>query len=71
MFRSRRNSLASRLGLRMKAASTLALMQESPQTQLVRTWNADDNEPMPAVDDDLGYVRDAVLREWQQVTTGA
>ena len=57
-----------RLGLRMKAASTLELMASSPASRVVRTWNADDNAPMLAVNGELGYVRDALLREWQKVT---
>lgn len=57
------------LGLRLKAATALALMEASPGTRLVRTWNADDNAPMLAVNDRLGYVRDGYLREWQKVTT--
>ena len=56
-----------RLGLRMKAAGALSLMQESPATRKVRTWNADDNAPMLAVNRALGYVHDAMLREWQKV----
>jgi GNAT superfamily N-acetyltransferase len=59
-----------RLGRRMKAASTRELMRESPDTTLVRTWNADDNAPMLAVNTALGYRPDALLREWQKVTSG-
>lgn len=55
------------LGLRMKAAGTLALMEELPATRSVRTWNADDNAPMLAVNHALGYVHDAMTREWQKV----
>jgi GNAT superfamily N-acetyltransferase len=55
------------LGLRMKAVSTLALMQESPATKGVRTWNADDNAPMLKVNRTIGYVHDAMMREWQKV----
>ena len=55
------------LGLRMKAAGTLALMAESPATTSVRTWNADDNAPMLAVNTALGYVHDGMMREWQKV----
>lgn len=58
-----------RLGLRLKAAGTLALMQELPDTRSVRTWNADDNAPMLAVNRALGYVHDAMMREWQKVVT--
>jgi MOSC domain-containing protein YiiM/RimJ/RimL family protein N-acetyltransferase len=55
------------LGLRLKAANTLALMQQSPATREVRTWNAEENAPMLAVNDALGYERDGLLREWQKV----
>ena len=57
-----------RLGLRMKAAGTLSLMQESPATRSVRTWNADDNAPMLNVNQVIGFVNDAMMREWQKVT---
>ena len=55
------------LGLRLKAANTLALMDEVPRATVVRTWNAEENAPMLAVNAQLGYVRDAFLREWQKV----
>lgn len=55
------------LGLRMKAANALALLKQSPSTRVVRTWNADDNHPMLAVNDTLGCTRDGYLREWQKV----
>ena len=63
----KREHRGHRLGLRMKAASTLALMQESPATTSVRTWNADDNAAMLRVNHALGYVHDAMMREWQKV----
>ncbi|HEV7145425.1 MAG TPA: GNAT family N-acetyltransferase [Pedococcus sp.] len=56
-----------RLGLRLKAANTLALMQVSPGTEVVRTWNAEENRHMLAVNEQLGYLRDGFLREWQKV----
>lgn len=55
------------LGLRLKAANTLALMDEVPQAGAVRTWNAEENGPMLAVNAELGYVGDAFLRQWQKV----
>jgi GNAT superfamily N-acetyltransferase len=58
-----------RLGLRMKAAGTVALMEGSPATTSVRTWNADDNAPMLAVNHALGFVHDGMMREWQMVVT--
>jgi GNAT superfamily N-acetyltransferase len=54
------------LGLRMKAANTLAVMEVSPDSSIIRTWNADDNTHMLAVNRQVGYVTDAYLREWQK-----
>lgn len=56
-----------RLGLRLKAANTLAMMQVSPGTEVVRTWNAEENRHMLAVNEQLGYLPDGFLREWQKV----
>jgi hypothetical protein len=50
----------------MKAATARAVAQGSPATTAVRTWNAEDNGPMLAVNEGLGFVRDAFLREWQK-----
>lgn len=55
------------LGLRLKAASTLAVMAELPRVRRIRTWNADDNHHMLAVNRELGYEPDAWMREWQKV----
>ncbi|MDR6862551.1 GNAT family N-acetyltransferase [Phycicoccus sp. 3266] len=55
-----------RLGLRMKAANTLALMDHLPGPATVRTWNAEENAPMLAVNRELGYAEDAAMREWQK-----
>jgi GNAT superfamily N-acetyltransferase len=55
------------LGLRMKAASTLAVLAEAPEVTRIRTWNADDNAPMLAVNRALGYEVDAWMRDWQKV----
>ncbi len=54
------------LGLRMKAANTVAVAEASSGTSVIRTWNADDNAPMLAVNHALGYVHDAMMREWQK-----
>ena len=53
------------LGLRLKAAAALALMDELPRVTRVRTWNADDNRHMLAVNADLGYERQGVLQVWE------
>jgi GNAT superfamily N-acetyltransferase len=55
------------LGLRLKAANTLAVMDHLPGLTAIRTWNADDNHHMIAVNQRLGYAVDAHLREWQKV----
>jgi hypothetical protein len=55
------------LGLRLKAANTLAVMEHLPELTGIRTWNADDNTHMLAVNRRLGYDVDAHLREWQKV----
>lgn len=55
-----------RLGLRLKAANTLALMAQLPGPASVRTWNAEENAPMLAVNRRLGYATEAVRREWQK-----
>jgi len=56
-----------RIGLRLKAVNTLAVMERSPDSRTVRTWNAEENTPMRDVNRELGYVVDACLREWQKV----
>ncbi len=55
------------LGLRLKAANTLRLLERHPDVRVVRTWNAEDNAHMLAVNRALGYVGDAWLREWQKI----
>ena len=55
------------LGLRLKAANTAAVMEHLPELRAIRTWNADDNTHMLAVNRRLGYEVDAHLREWQKV----
>jgi GNAT superfamily N-acetyltransferase len=56
-----------RLGLRLKAANSAAVMEHLPVVTAVRTWNADDNTHMLAVNRRLGYTVDAHLCEWQKV----
>ncbi|MDF2093776.1 GNAT family N-acetyltransferase [Knoellia sp. 3-2P3] len=55
------------LGLRLKAANTLAVMEHLPELTAIRTWNAEDNAHMLAVNQRLGYAVDAHRREWQKV----
>lgn len=54
------------LGLRLKATNALRLMDALPEVTSVRTWNADSNAHMLAVNRRLGYVVDGHTREWQK-----
>lgn len=55
------------LGLRLEVTNVRLLRKQLPQVTAVRTWNADSNEPMLAVNRRLGYVVDGYGREWQKV----
>ncbi|HEY5514680.1 MAG TPA: GNAT family N-acetyltransferase, partial [Pengzhenrongella sp.] len=54
------------LGVRLKAANTLALQRHAPAVRRARTWNADDNAHMLAVNTALGYLPVGHSREWQK-----
>lgn len=64
-----REARGQRIGLRLKAANALHLRGALPQVTSVRTWNAEENAPMLAVNRVLGYVVEGVLREWQKKVT--
>jgi GNAT superfamily N-acetyltransferase len=55
------------LGLRLKAANLLALMDGLPEVAAVRTWNARENEHMLAVNRRLGFEVDGYERDWQKI----
>ncbi len=55
-----------RLGLALKAANLLRLLDQAPQVQEVVTFNAAVNEPMIAVNDALGFVPVELLAELQK-----
>lgn len=54
------------LGLRLKAANLLALMDGLPEVTSVRTWNAQENQHMLAVNRRLGFQVDGHERAWQK-----
>ncbi len=56
------------LGLRLKAANALAVMRDLPMVPSVRTWNADDNVHMLAVNRELGFQVEGYSREWQKTS---
>ncbi|MDE9367221.1 GNAT family N-acetyltransferase [Luteipulveratus sp. YIM 133132] len=64
-----REARGNRLGLRLKARAALELMDELPDVRGVRTWNADDNTHMLAVNAELGYVPEGHLRVWEKRLT--
>ncbi|MBS2536949.1 GNAT family N-acetyltransferase [Catenulispora sp. NF23] len=53
------------LGLRLKAALTLHLLEHEPQIDTVSTWNDSDNVPMLRVNGALGYERAEAWSNWQ------
>lgn len=55
------------LGLRLKAANALRVLDAVPAVTAIRTWNAEGNAPMLAVNRALGYAVDGYSREWQKV----
>ncbi|TQJ09286.1 acetyltransferase (GNAT) family protein [Lapillicoccus jejuensis] len=53
-----------RLGLRVKAANALQVLDRLPQVARVTTWNAVDNGPMIATNTALGYRATGRVRQW-------
>lgn len=53
-----------RLGLRVKAANALQVLDRLPQVRRVTTWNAVDNGPMIATNTALGYRATGRVRQW-------
>ena len=66
-----RNHRGHGLGLRLKAANALRVMDELPNVTSVRTWNAASNEHMLAVNRQLGYTVDGYGRVWQKRSNDA
>lgn len=54
------------LGLRLRQATTAALLAERPRVRTIRTWNAVSNTPMLDVNRLLGYRPVAFECEWQK-----
>ena len=52
------------LGLAMKVANLGALQREKPGLRFVRTWNADTNTHMIAINRQLGFRIVGWSREW-------
>lgn len=54
------------LGRALKMANVLALHRDRPEIRTVRTWNADDNTHMLAVNAELGCAVGSEMLEWQK-----
>ncbi|MDT0213305.1 GNAT family N-acetyltransferase [Rothia sp. ARF10] len=54
------------LGQALKSANLRAAREVFPGLVTVRTWNAQENGPMIAVNEALGYRTTAIQREWQR-----
>ena len=54
------------LGRAVKESLAALLRERAPEVRLVRTWNANGNGPMIAVNEALGYVAVAVETDWQK-----
>jgi GNAT superfamily N-acetyltransferase len=54
-----------RLGMRLKASNTVAMLASEPQLETVDTWNAEVNGPMIAVNELLGFRVLDTWSEWQ------
>jgi GNAT superfamily N-acetyltransferase len=55
-----------RLGLALKVANLRAVQAAHPDRGLVHTWNAEDNHPMAAVNDAMGFRPVGRIGEWQR-----
>lgn len=53
------------LGLRLKAALALFLLEHEPQVEIISTWNDAGNTPMLRVNGELGYERAESWSSWQ------
>jgi RimJ/RimL family protein N-acetyltransferase len=53
------------LGLRLKAAMTLHLLEHEPHVEVISTWNNTDNVPMVRVNDAMGFEISETWNAWQ------
>lgn len=54
-----------RLGLALKIANLVRVQADHPDRRVIHTWNAQSNEPMIAVNANLGFRAVERLEEWQ------
>jgi RimJ/RimL family protein N-acetyltransferase len=54
------------LGFAMKLANLLAVQEQHARVRRINTWNAEDNAPMIAVNEDLGFRVQARSTDWHR-----
>ena len=54
------------LGFAMKLANLLAVHERHPAVRRINTWNAEENAPMIAVNEDLGFRVEAHSTDWHR-----
>ena len=54
------------LGFAMKLANFFAVHERHPEVRRINTWNAQENAPMIAVNEDLGFRVEAHSTEWHR-----
>ena len=57
------------LGLAMKVANLWALLERHPAVRSINTWNAEDNAPMIAVNEEMGFEPVAHSAYWRREIT--
>jgi RimJ/RimL family protein N-acetyltransferase len=54
------------LGFAMKLANVFAVQEQHQGVRRINTWNAEDNIPMIAVNEDMGFGVEARARDWRR-----
>jgi RimJ/RimL family protein N-acetyltransferase len=54
------------LGFAMKLANLFAMLEQHPGVRRINTWNAEDNGPMIAVNEDMGFRVEARATDWRR-----
>ena len=57
-----------RLGTLVKAANLVQLVETAPDIPAIYTWNAEENRPMLAVNEELGFRAVGVEGQWERTT---
>lgn len=58
-----------RLGMLIKTAALLRWRELAPRTQRILTYNAEENRPMLAVNEEIGFRPVAYIGAWKKTLT--